>query len=176
MSVNTVNVSNPALKQLALYCWCSGCRSKGVSTDELPNVWMQSWVGYFAVDHVKAPLLPITSRSWMHTGCRAAPGAAVWTCLEGAGWVHHLWLHSERGVHPFSSAEMGSLYSSVCKHNDSLFLIRNNRYWHDSLALHRLILPQAEVPELLVPPVWPQKESLIIIENKNNSSYYLQIM
>lgn len=58
-------------------------------------------VGYFAVDHVKAPLSPITSCSWMHTGCRVAPGAAVWTYLEGADRDHHLWLHSERAVHPF---------------------------------------------------------------------------
>lgn len=38
---------------------------------------------YMAADHVQSPLLPVTSRSWVRAGCRAAPGAAVWTCLEG---------------------------------------------------------------------------------------------
>ena len=89
VSVNTMNVSNLALK-LALPCWCLGCHSKGVSTHKLPSVWMQSWVGYFTVDCVRAPLLPITSHSWMHAGYRVAPGAAVWTCVEGAEWDHHL--------------------------------------------------------------------------------------
>lgn len=32
------------------------------------------------------------------------------------------------------------------------------------------------VPELLIPPVWPQKVSLITVENNNNNSNYLQIM
>lgn len=101
VSVNTMTVSKPALRQLPPYCWCSGCHSKGVSTDKWTNVWMQSWVGYFAVDRVKAPLLPITSHSWRHTGCRAGPGTAAWICLEGADRDHHLWLHSKHAVCPF---------------------------------------------------------------------------
>lgn len=161
VSVNALNVPNPALKP-ALYCRCSGCHSKGVSTDELPNVSVQSWVGCFAADRVKAPLLPITSRNWMHTGYRTAPGTVVWTCLEGSAWDHHLWLHSECAVRHFSWAEMGSLYSFICKRNVSSCFTTKNRYWHDSLVLHRLIFPQAMLPELLFPPVCPQKESLII--------------
>lgn len=176
VSENTMRASNPALKQPALYCWRSRWHSQGDSTDELPNVSMHSRVVPFATDPAKAMILSIISHSWVHTGV----GARSRSCsvdLPGGSWLRpSSAAHSEPVVRPFSWAEMGSLYSLFCKNNVSLLFIRSNRLWHDRLVLHRLIFPQAMVPELLVPLVWPQNKSLIIIESKTNSSYYLKVM
>lgn len=83
--ISSTNACNPPLKPGALYCCCSGCHSTGVCTDWLPNVWMQSWVGYFASDRVKAPLLPITSYTRMRWVQGSSGNHSV--SLPGGSWA-----------------------------------------------------------------------------------------
>lgn len=107
----------------------------------------------------------------------AAPGTAAWACLEGAehcgvcSFTANLlpflfFLGRDREPLPFCLQMQCSpfLYhkttdaGTTAPHSAGLFFLRR------------------VVPELLIPPVWPQKVSLITVENNNNNSNYLQIM
>lgn len=116
---------------------------------------------------------------WVQGGSRSygsdLPGGREQTETIVCGFIKATDRPSKDGRPPFFLTELGSLYSLVCKHNVSLFFIRNSRYWHNSRVLCRLIFPQVMVPELLVPPTRPQEESLIVTENKTSSSCCLQI-